>query len=333
MAWLDTLLLKSSNPRIRCKAVEHLSGSSHPSDTERIVASLNDRSAQVRCAAIRALAKTDTPHAQNSLAGALQDPCHEVRAAAARALGRLGSPGATGELAVCLKDPDPEVRVAAATALRAIGWKPTTREESAWFEITLGNIPNAVLPSAGPPIESSPETRQETSFYRRLAEAEQKEKTDPRRINSLLAALRGTDLLARVSAVHDLSQINDPQITKELLPLFRDPEPEVRLTAVQALAGREDAPPSHFLGLLYDTNPEVRLAAVQFFGRIPAPQIAQVLAPLLSDPSPQVRQATAAAMKFTGQTSVIEDLAASLTDTNSWRRQTVECACEQVDSD
>ena len=270
----------------------------------------------MRCAAIRALAKAGTPHTQNSLARALQDECHEVRATAARALGRLASPGAAEELAVCLKDPDADVRVAAAGALRAIGWKPTTREESARFDITLGNIPSAGPASTSPPIASSVGSRQDTSFHRRMAAAEQKEKTDPRRINSLLAALRGTDLLARVSAAHDLGQVNDPQITKELLTLFRDPEPEVRLTAVQALAGREDAPPSYFLGLLQDTNPEVRLAAVQFFARIHAPQIAHVLVPLLSDTDLQVRQATVAAMKFMGHAVAAEDFAASPAETN-----------------
>ena len=126
--------------------------------------------------------------------------------------------------------------------------------------------------------------------------AERKERNDPHRIISLLVALRGTDLLARLSAIHDLGHINDPRITEELLTLFRNPEPEVRLAAVQVLAKRDDSPPAHFLGLLLDTNPEVRLAAVQFFGRIRAHQIAAVLAPLLSDPCFQVRQATATAI-------------------------------------
>ena len=43
-------------------------------------------------------------------------------------------------------------------------------------------------------------------------------------------------------------------------------------------------------------NFEVRLAAVQFFGGIRKKQIAQVLIPVLSDSSVDVRQATAAAL-------------------------------------
>ena len=164
MAWLDTLLLKSSSPRLRCKAVENLSESSRSDDTDRIVASLDDPSPRVRCAAIRALVKANTPDTQSSLVDALQDKCFEVRVAAARALGRLGAVSAAGNLAVCLKDPDAAVRIAAASALRAIGWKPATREESAWFEITLGNISGATSASAPPPEAPSTEPIKTPAF-------------------------------------------------------------------------------------------------------------------------------------------------------------------------
>lgn len=305
---------------MRCKAVENLSESKHPSDTDRIFASMEDQSPQVRCAAIRALAKAGAPDTQNSLVRALRDECFAVRVAAARALGNLGAVSAAGDLAVCLRDPDAAVRIAAAGALRAIGWKPTTREESAWFEITLGNISGAASASAPPPDALFTESNQDTSFYRRLALADLKERNDPHRISSLLVALRGTNLLARISAVHDLGQVNDPQITEELLTLFRDPDPEVRLAAVQVVAGRDDSSPAHFLGLLLDSSPEVRLAAVQFFGRIHAQQITEVLVPLLSDPSLQVRQATAAAIGFRGNASAIEELRGPLGDmTNQMR--------------
>ena len=58
---------------MRCKALENLSDSKHPSDTERIFASMKDQNPQVRCAAVRALARTDTPDTWNTLVGALQD--------------------------------------------------------------------------------------------------------------------------------------------------------------------------------------------------------------------------------------------------------------------
>jgi len=356
MAWLDTLLLKYPNPRklleawtdnlllklapwllkcpdprMRCKAVDNLAASSQPSDTELIFATLQDKNPQVRSAAIRALAKTKKPGAQEALVGALADSSFQVREAAARALGGLGATSAAGALAGCLKDPDAAVRIAAAGALRTFGWKPATREELAWFEIALGNTPAAASAGKGPVDAINSGQSQDTVFHRRMAAEAQREKYDPVRINALVAAVRGHDLLARVSAVHDLGQINDPRISQELLKLFRDQEAEVRLAAAQALAARDDSPPAHFVGLLQDKSYEVRLAAVQFLGRVRHQQIVEVLIPLLSDEIVLVRQMTAKALGLIGQASAIEALAGSLADADEHVRHTAEQALAQID--
>jgi HEAT repeat protein len=337
-AWRDsflrgvcTLLLKSPDARMRCKAVDNLSGSSHPSDTELIFASLQDVNPQVRTAAARALAKANKPGAQKALVGALRDTSFQVREAAARALGLLGASDAAGALAACLKDPDAAVRIAAAGALRTLGWKPATREELALFEIALGNTPAAVSAGKGPAHAVNAEPSQDTAFHRRLAAEERREKNDPARIKSLVAAVRSNNTLARVSAVHDLGQINDPRITQELLKLFRDRDAEVRLVAAQVLAERDDSPPAHFVGLLQDESHEVRLAAVQFLGRIRHQQIVEVLVPLLSDVNVLVRQATATALGLIGRASAIEPLVSSLGDEDEHVRHAVEQALDQLD--
>ena len=346
MAWLDTLLLnfpnsllrlaswliKSPDPRVRCKAVEKLSSSSHPSDTELIFASLQDKNSQVRSAAVRALAKANKPGTRDALVAALRDTSFQVREAAARALGRPGELSSANALATCLRDPDAAVRVAAAGALRIIGWKPPTREELAWFEIALGNTPSAVCAGNGPAEALYTERGQDTAIHRRMAAELEREKNDPVRIDTLLvAAVRGTDLLSRVSAVHDLGEINDPRITRELLQLFRDPNVEVRLVAAQTLAGRDDAQPAHFVGLLQDTSHEVRLAAVQFLGRIRHQQIVEVLVPLLSDENVLMRQTTARALGLIGHVSATDALLVSLGDEDEHMRYTVEQALEQID--
>lgn len=331
MAWFDTLLLKSPNPRMRCRAVENLAGSNVPSDTDRIFASLQDENPQVRCAALRALAKTKTPQARKSLVSALRDSDFQVREAAARALGRFGDLGAARSLTGCLRDPDAAVRIAAAGALRTLGWRPSTREELAWFEIALGNTPAGASTDTAPPIVPTNGHNQETSFYRRMAAADLKERNDPARIKSLLADLRGGDLLVRVSAVHDLGQVHEPHITEVLLGLFRHHEPEVRLAAAQAVAAREDASPAHFLGLLQDPSSEIRLAAVQFLGRIRNPQIAEVLCPLVSDPNLQVRQATVTALGQLRNPTAIEVLVVGLADEDEHMRLMAEQALEQID--
>jgi HEAT repeat protein len=355
MAWIDTLLVKypnprklvegwtetvlqklapwllrSPDPRWRCKAVDNLAGSSQPGDTQLIFASLQDKEPQVRSAAVRALAKANKRGAREALVGALQDESFQVREAAARALGGLGASSSVDALAGCLRDPDAAVRIAAAGSLRTLGWKPATREELAWFEIALGNTPAAVSASKAPTEAISSGQSQDTVFHRRMAAEALREKNDPVRINALVAAVRGHDLLARVSAVHDLGQINDPRIAQELLKLFRDPESEMRLAAAQAVAGRDDAPPGHFVGLLQDKSYEVRLTAVQFLGRVRHQQIVEVLIPMLSDEIVLVRQAAAKALGQIGQASAIEALTASLGDEDEHVRYSVEQALEQI---
>jgi len=342
-AWTHTLLLrfatcrlapwllKSRDPRMRCKVVENLSGSNHSSDTELIFASLQDKDPEVRSAAVRALAKANKPGTQEALVGALRDTSFQVREAAARALGRPGELSSANALAGCLRDPDAAVRIAAAGALRTIGWKPATREELAWFEIALGNTPAAMSAGNGPGEAFNTEPGQDTAFHRRMAAELLREKNDPVRINALLAAVRGNDSLARVSAVHDLGEIKDPWITQELLKLFRDRDAEVRLVAAQTLAGRDDLPPADFVGLLQDKSYEVRLAAVQILGRIRHQQIVEVLVPLLSDENVLVRQATAMALGHIGQASAIEALLVSLGDEDEHMRYAVEQALEQID--
>jgi HEAT repeat protein len=335
-AWIHALLLrlapwllKSTDPRLRCKAVENLSGSSQASDTELIFASLKDKDLHVRCAAVRALSAK--PGTQQALIGALRDSSFQVRELAARALGRPGELNSANALAECLRDPDGAVRIAAAGALRTIGWKPPTREELAWFEIALGNTPAAVSTGHGPAGALTNEPTQDTAFHRRLAAEELREKSDPIRINALVAAVRGSDSLSRVSAVHDLGELNDPRITQELLKLFRAREPEVRLVAAQTVARREDSSPAHFVGLLQDESHEIRLAAVQFLGRIRHEQIVEVLVPLLSDANALVRQATARALGQIGQPSAIGALLASRADEDEHMCYAVEQALEQID--
>jgi HEAT repeat protein len=330
MAWLDTLLLKCPNPRMRCKAVQNLSGSTRPSDTELLFASLRDEDAQVRCAAVRALGKANSAHSQKCLIDALRDASFEVRETAARTLGQLGALNSVGALAACLRDPDAAVRIAAAGALRSMNWKPSTREELAWFEIALGNTPAAVS-TGGVLADPTVEKNQDTAFFRSLAAEALKERTDPIRINSLLLGLRSKGLLTRVSAVHDLGEISGPKISEELLRLFRDPEPEVRLAVAQVMAERDGSPPAHFLGLLQDTSAEVRLAAVQFFARVRNQHIAEVLFPLLSDPDLQVRQATATALGLIGDASALEPLVVSLVDQDDHMRHTAERALREID--
>jgi HEAT repeat protein len=331
-AWWDSLRLKSTNPLVRSKAVENLSGSTRSGDTERLLASLQDESPHVRCAAVKALEKARSQNTLRSLLIALNDDAPEVREAAARVLGRSGVPKVTGELVMCLKkDTDLSVRRAAAGALRALGWRPSTREEAALYDLALGNT-RAAISASGIPMESATvEPAQDTAFHRRMRAETLRERDDPARIASLLTAARSEDLLARISAIHDLGEVNNPAVSEELPRHLRDPEKEVRFAAAQALAGRADTQPAHLLGLLEDSSDEIRLVAVRFFSRVPSQQIAQVLLPLLCDPVAEVREATATTIGLIGDAASIEDLVVALTDDDARVSRAAHQSLNQLD--
>jgi FOG: HEAT repeat len=332
-SWWGSLRLKSSDPSIRSKAVEHLSGSRLTRDTERVFASLNDESPNVRCAAVRALEKSKRPEALKSLVGALNDRAAEVREAAVLVLGRLGQSGkakdAMGVLAGCLKDPEPSVRRAAAGGLRSMGWRPSTREEAARFDLALSNTPDTV--TAAPTLAPDPSPQTNTAFHRRMRAEAEKEKNDPARVSTLLAAAHSGDLLARISAIHDLGQATSPIVSEELLKFVCHREPEVRLAAVQALAMRADTLPAHLLGCLEDSSSDVRLTTVRYFARVPNRQITPLLLPLLSDSFVNIREATATAIGFEGNTAAIEDLVVALMDDDAQVRQAAHESLDRID--
>jgi HEAT repeat protein len=332
-SWWGSLRLKSSDPNVRSKAVENLSSSWHSRDTERVFASLRDESPQVRCAAVRALEKSKRPEAFKSLIGALSDRAPEVREAVVLVLSRLAQAGkakdAVGVLTGCLRDPEPSVRRAAAGGLRTLGWRPSTREESARFDLALSNSPETISPAPTLAPDPSPETN--TAFHRRMRAEAEKEKNDPARVSALLAAAHSGDLLARISAIHDLGQATARVVSEELLKFVCHREPEVRLAAVQALSMRADTLPAHLLGCLEDSSSDVRLTAVRYFARVPNRQITPLLLPLLSDSVVNIREAAATAIGFDGNTGGIEDLVVALMDEDGQVRDAAHRSLDRID--
>jgi HEAT repeat protein len=297
---------------------------------------LHDESASVRCAAVRALEKSKRPDALKSLVGALSDRAAEVREAAALVLSRLGQAGkakdAASVLAGCLRDPEPSVRRAAAGGLRALGWRPSTREEAARFDLALSNTADNITGAPTFAPDPSPETNTNTAFHRRMRAEAEKEKNDPAKVSALLAAAHGSDLLARISAIHDLGQATSRVVTEELLKFICDREPEVRLAAVQALSIRADTLPAHLLGALEDSSSDVRLTAVRYFARVPNRQITPLLLPLLTNSVVNIREAAATAIGFDGNTGAIEDLVVALMDDDAQVRQAAHQSLDRIDA-
>ena len=330
MAWLNNLRLKSADPGVRSKAVENLDGSGNSPDTDRIFASLADESPQVRCAAIRALEKAHNKESARSLAGALRDVNWQVRESAAHALGCLRDVTSIEPLVECLTDPEPAVRAAAAGALQFLGWMPSTEEELGHFEIALGKSPTAIsLTVDADPFLAEPLTG--PAFGRPAGTESLQDISDAPTLRLFLAGLGDVNPSIRISAIRALGNVPGEGITARILRLIRDRDPQVRLAAIQVLAGRSDPAPAFFLDLLGDPNIKIRLVAIQFLSRVRHPQIAEALVPLLSDDDPAIRIAAASALGTIGDASAVESLVVSLIDENELVRQAAERALEQID--
>jgi HEAT repeat protein len=146
------------------------------------------------------------------LSKALQDEDAGVRVAAATALGWLGDERAAGALARCLKDPDQACRIAAAMALGML------------------RSPAALKPLARALGDVSPEVRRQAAESLALL-------GDPITVDLLADALNDEEesLEVRAAAARALGQSHLPQALPVLLALLDEPQPTLRLAAVEAL--------------------------------------------------------------------------------------------------
>jgi len=169
----------------------------------------------------------------------VSDPDPMVREAAAEALGHLGAPESATALAKALKDPDAMVRRRAAASLIVVPPDPVKEE----------------LMAAGKG-DSSPEVR-------RFAVEAMAGLQDQREAGLAVAnCLRDANADVRRYACEVLGRIGTKEFTPALLPLFDDPDEDVRWKAVEAVASFVDPEAKKaFSDALWDLSPRVALAA------------------------------------------------------------------------
>lgn len=127
-------------------------------------------------------------------------------------------------------------------------------------------------------------------------------------VSELLAALRGSDMQARLRAGRVLKRITDPQAVMLLLPALEDEQTQVRSVAAAALGtiGAHHGEREHeavighavppLLHALHDPQIPVRMAAARALGQIGDPRAFSPLVDALHDASPHVRARVAAAL-------------------------------------
>jgi HEAT repeat protein len=238
---LEALLLKDSEPAVRCAAANSLGCMPAQKALESLSKALGDRSASVRAAAVDSLGCLGANEASKPISRAVSDVDPAVRCRAIIALGRLGNAGveplllalkdsqwqirnlsaqALGEiksplaiapLSAAVADPHEEVRFSAADALAKIGG-PATVEPliSSWRinDILVNTVARNALVAMGHEC-----------------------------VERLVKALGDANVSVREQAAIALGQIGDPRAIPALQSLAdRDPDSMVATAAIAALA-------------------------------------------------------------------------------------------------
>jgi HEAT repeat protein len=333
MLWWNIQRLKSRDPRIRCKTLEGMIGTSDTSAIAPIADALKDDESEVRVAAAKALGLFQDDRAVPPLVAAIKDRKAEVRAAAILSLRQIGDATAIDALVHALNDYQHSVRWQAAGALNALGWRPGNNMEFILRAVATAHHEDAAVhgPEA---VEVLVNALEDRSCPRRHAAAAALGKTgDPRAVAPLENALNDEDSHVRVAAVEALSLIGHPQSATALIGLLADADHHVRATAIEALGRMGDPRVVDHISatLIHDPSWDVRKLSVEALGRVKEDRATQLLWQALRDTDHDVRQTAATALGQIPDPRSIAPLVLALKDENSSVRQAAKGSLRQID--
>jgi HEAT repeat protein/beta-lactamase regulating signal transducer with metallopeptidase domain len=176
-------------------------------------------------------------------------------------------------------------------------------------------------------IENAPNREQgEQGEQRRTAS-----KADPRTVAALTAALKDPDREVRETAMHALVQLRDPSIFEPLVQALKDASPDVRERAARGLGDLRDARAvAPLTAALKDENASVREGAVFSLGQLRAQNSAAAITQALQDQSPSVREQAAFALGQLREAQAVDPLIQALKDTNASVREQAAFALGQL---
>ena len=210
---------------------------------EPLVAALHDGDAHVREMAVLALGDLHDPRAVPALVPLAADPEHGVRSVMTVALREIQGDAAAAALARLLRtDPDPHTRVMATTSLaqfespgRRMAIESALRDSAAdvrsgaaWALEKIGSGPS--VPPLLVALAGEPDIEVRDALIHTLGASEEAAAVD-----GLVHALADSVPRLRESAAHMLGMLGDERAAEPLITATRDPDHEVRLTAVWAL--------------------------------------------------------------------------------------------------
>jgi HEAT repeat protein len=284
-----------------------------------LATAVNDPNPDVQLAARALLERFRDNATTEQFSAELHSPVSAVRAAAALALGKLAEKSAAAALIQqSLSDPDPASREAAGAALRDIG--------------------QALIAPVQELLGSTSPTAHARAVDALAAEGRAV-------VLALVDRLDDSHPLVRATVAEVLGKVADPRAAEALGPLVGDPDPDVRLAAIQALGHlKTEAAVRGLVAHLTDADDEVKAevgkalvaqgaialpvltqllgthqrdlktAALDILGRIRDRRARPAVARCLSATEPWLRSAAAHALGRLGDPESLDSLIAGLSD-------------------
>lgn len=264
-------LLDDPDPKMRFVTLRALGQIRNREVVSRLIPFLSDVRKELRFAAVEALGSIRAPEAVRPLVAILSDPDRNLRRAAAESLGAIADPQALPPLLIALEDEHWSVRCATATALGRIRSAKATSSLLARLADEDATVRRAAVAALGEVGDSRSAGRLSQVLH------------DPGLQSSALEALRRIGVAA----------------LPEMERAFADAGAEVRRLLVDLVGKLEDRQGLRLLlSGLADDSAQVRAEAALALGD---GGVREAVRPLMdlkaSDPSPDVRQAAAAALK------------------------------------
>lgn len=306
--------------------------SDHPQQREKMLAALASRRdpprplpnavrisltsvvLEFRLAAMRIMRPYADPEALPTLIARLSDSDARNRKAAALALSAYGqgAGAALVPLVQMLQDDVPAVAEAATEAVIAIGpaalphlkrvlAQPRAKGR-AWAALAVGRLGGQEARGALRTARMAPDPRLRVAG---LAALFALDPADTDALQGLVAALTGSDGIARWQAAHAIAPLEKPPALLDgLIAALDAPEVAARVAVVDALARTRDPRAGRALRrALRDLEEAVRIAAVEALPRFPAAAQAAVrdIAGVLDDPDPRAGEIAARALGAMGE--------------------------------
>jgi HEAT repeat protein/beta-lactamase regulating signal transducer with metallopeptidase domain len=155
--------------------------------------------------------------------------------------------------------------------------------------------------------------------------------TDPRTVSALIEALKDPDKEVRETALSALAQLRDPRVFEPLSSALKDTSPSVREQAAFGLGQLRDARAVEPLtAALKDTNADVRQQAAFALGQIRARAAVGALSAALKDTDADVREQAVFALGQIRDASSVDAIGPALHDANPSVREQAAFALGQI---